>query len=75
MSYGASMVVDPKGTVRGRLENVEDEGEEKLRDGADEGNIGSRDEDLLLVDIDMQENEDARRRIPLLRRWDVYPKM
>ena len=69
------MVVDPRGAVRGRLSNVEDEAEEKLRDGAGKGSIGSRDEDLLLVDIDMQENEDARRRIPLLRRWDVYPRM
>lgn len=68
VSYGESLVVDPKGVVVGRLEKIEDlEGERE----------GMRSPDLLLVDVGEQVVDVTRKMIPLasLRRTDVYPEI
>lgn len=58
VSYGHSMAVDPWGRVICRLGGVGEDGE--VEDGA----VGA----LGLVDIDLDEWESVRRRMPLLRR-------
>ena len=68
ISYGDGIVVDPNGKVVGRLskvEHAEDEQEE------------AREPELLVVDIEVTNNEQVRKSIPVqaLRRTDVYPKL
>lgn len=66
VSYGDSMVVDPKGRIVTRASRVEDlEAEVE----------GTREPELLVFEVDDKLVEDARRNIPLERRWDVYPKI
>lgn len=66
VSYGDSLVVDPKGLIVGRLSRVEDSGEEKE---------GAREPELLVFEVDGETVEDARKAIPLQRRTDVYPEI
>lgn len=66
VSYGDSLVVDPKGQIVGRLGRVTDAEQEKE---------GSREPELLLFEVDARLVEDARRSIPLERRTDVYPEL
>ena len=66
VSYGDSMVVDPKGKIVCRASKVEDQEEEK-EDG--------REPELLVFEIDESIVEGARRDIPLERRTDVYPEI
>ena len=65
VSYGDSIVIGPSGEVAGRLERVE---------GATEGTEeeGTREPQLLTVNLNLDFVEKARREIPLLRRTDVY---
>jgi deaminated glutathione amidase len=65
VSYGDSIVIGPWGEVVGRLERVED-----AAAGTEEE--GSREPQLLAVDLDLGLAEKARREVPLLRRTDVY---
>ncbi len=66
MSYGDSIVIGPWGEVMGRLERVED---------ADAEPEGGREPQLLVVDLELGLVEEARRKVPLLRRTDVYPEI
>lgn len=66
VSYGDSIVIDPKGGIVGRLSRVEDSDAEKE---------GSREPELLTFEIDEKVVEDARKVIPLHRRTDVYPEI
>ncbi|KAK5082735.1 Carbon-nitrogen hydrolase [Lithohypha guttulata] len=66
VSYGDSMVIDPKGRVVTRASKVEDEKSEKE---------GARDPQLLTFEIDTEAVDDARKTIPLERRTDVYPEI
>ncbi len=66
VSYGDTIVVNPRGEVKGRLNRVID---------ADGEKEGSREPDLLVVDIDLEVGERVRREMPLLRRTDVYPEV
>ena len=76
VSYGDALVVNPRGEVVGRLGRVDDVKEETLRDGdSGEQKRGSRDEDMLLVDIEVDLVREVRKVIPLKRRTDVYPKI
>jgi predicted amidohydrolase len=74
VSYGDSLVVNPTGEVVGRLDRVADAEKEMLRN---DGKQGSRDEDLLVVDIDTNMVTDMRRSMPLweMRRTDMYPEI
>ncbi|KAH6656401.1 carbon-nitrogen family protein [Truncatella angustata] len=69
VSYGKSLVVDPWGKVVVELKGVrgENEGEWEAEDGAI-GEIG-------LVDIDLEQLEGVRERMPLIRRTDVYSEI
>ncbi|KAK6075201.1 carbon-nitrogen hydrolase [Seiridium cupressi] len=69
VSYGKSLVVDPWGKVVVELKGVkgESEGEWEAEDGA----IG----DLGLVDIDLEQWEGIREKMPLKRRHDVYAEV
>jgi len=64
VSYGGSIVMNPRGEVVGRLGSVEDVEKEE-----------ERPEELLVVDIDLSVNQEARKAMPLLRRTDVYPEI
>jgi len=66
VSYGDSLVVDPKGQVVGRLSRVEDMEVE---------NEGQREPELLVFEVDHGSVVDTRRSIPLARRTDVYPEV
>ncbi|KAK5045369.1 hypothetical protein LTR84_009232 [Exophiala bonariae] len=66
VSYGDTIAISPNGEVTGRLDRVLDIETEKE---------GSRQPDLLTVDIDLQALRDVRRMIPLIRRTDVYPEV
>lgn len=65
VSYGESMVVGPDGRVLGRLGKVE-------LDRVDEEVEGSREPDLCVFDVDLEEVERVRRGLPLKRREEVY---
>ncbi|KAL1876897.1 hypothetical protein VTK73DRAFT_8974 [Phialemonium thermophilum] len=65
ISYGHSMAVDPWGRVVCRLGGVSDDG--SVEEDAVEA-IG-------LFDIDLNEWEAVRRKMPLIRRTDVYPEI
>lgn len=60
------MVVDPKGKILTRANKVEDEKTEKE---------GTREPELLVFEIDGEAVQDARSKIPLARRTDVYAEM
>lgn len=63
VSYGDSMVVDPRGTVVGRLGRVDDaEGEKE----------GAREPEVLVFEVDDDLIRDVRRGIPMNRRGDIY---
>ncbi|KAK5315140.1 Carbon-nitrogen hydrolase [Exophiala xenobiotica] len=66
VSYGDSMVVDPRGKIVGRLSRVTEMEEEKE---------GAREPELLTFEVAEGLIEDARRSIPLQRRTDVYPEV
>lgn len=66
VSYGESMVVDPKGQILKRASKVEDEKAEKE---------GAREPELLVFELDEEAVEDARSKIPLTRRTDVYAEI
>lgn len=66
VSYGDSMIVDPRGQILGRLSKVEDAEAEKEN---------SREPELLVIDIDLEEIKVAREAIPLARRTDVYAEI
>lgn len=66
VSYGDAIVISPNGLIAGRLDhvdNLEDEQEQ------------AREPDMFTVDIDLESVKEVRRRIPLLRRTDVYPEI
>lgn len=63
VSYGDSLVVDPKGQIVGRLERVED---------ADGEKEGGREPRLLVFEVDEELVGEARGSIPMDRRKDVY---
>lgn len=66
VSYGDSLVVDPRGQIVTRASRVEDLDAEK---------VDAREPELLLFDIDEGLIEKARKSIPLDRRTDVYPEI
>lgn len=66
VSYGDSMVVNPRGEIVGRLNRV---------DNADDEKESAREPELLIVDIDLSLVDTARKNIPLVRRTDVYPQI
>lgn len=63
VSYGDSMVIDPKGKIVGRLGRVED---------AEAEVEGAREPECLVFEVDEGLVEEARRNIPMERRTDVY---
>lgn len=66
VSYGDSLVVDPKGQIVGRLDRVEDlEGEKE----------GAREPECLVFEVDEELIREARRNIPMERRTDVYGEL
>lgn len=66
VSYGDSLVVDPRGQIVTRASKVEDQDDEKE---------GGREPELLVFEIDEGLVEKARESIPLDRRTDVYPEI
>lgn len=66
VSYGDSIVIGPWGEVMARLERVED---------ADAEREGDRQPQLLIVDLDLASVGEVSRKVPLLRRTDVYPEI
>ncbi|KAI1388212.1 carbon-nitrogen hydrolase [Hypoxylon trugodes] len=70
VSYGRSMVIDPWGRVLLTLKGViKDDKKPKGEEyDAEEGAVG----ELGIVDIDLDEWEGVRKRMPLVRRTDVY---
>ncbi|KAI1343829.1 carbon-nitrogen hydrolase [Xylariaceae sp. FL0016] len=64
VSYGRSTVIDPWGRVLLELKGVRDDGED-----AEDGAVG----ELGIVDINLEEWERVREKMPLVRRTDVYP--
>ena len=66
VSYGDSIAIDPNGKIMGRLPRVEVLETERE---------GSRDPELLTVEVDLESVAIVRRGIPLLRRTDVYPEV
>ncbi len=66
VSYGDSIVIGPWGEVMARSDRVED---------ADAEREGKREPQLLIVDLDLDLVEESRRKVPLLRRTDVYPEI
>ncbi len=66
VSYGASIVIGPWGEVMASSDRVED---------ADAEREGGREPQLLIVDLDLDLVEESRKKVPLLRRTDVYPEI
>ncbi|KAI0467872.1 carbon-nitrogen hydrolase [Xylaria cf. heliscus] len=72
VSYGHSMVVDPWGRVILNMKGVRPEWDgEDSEDAVEPGAVG----ELGVVDIDLEEWERVRERMPLIRRTDVYPEI
>ncbi|KAI0407803.1 carbon-nitrogen hydrolase [Xylaria palmicola] len=72
VSYGHSMVVDPWGRVILQMKGVRpdwDGGD--AEDAVEPGAVG----ELGVVDIDLEEWERVREKMPLIRRTDVYPEI
>ena len=66
VSYGDTIVINPRGEILGRLDRVASSDEEKE---------AAREPQLLLADVEMSMVESMRRGMPLLRRTDVYPEV
>jgi predicted amidohydrolase len=66
VSYGDSIVINPRGEVVGRLDRVID---------SDKEVEGGRTPELLVCDIDLELGKTVGREMPLLRRTDVYPEV
>lgn len=64
VSYGRSMVVDPWGRVRVALPGVREVGGGEVAMRMEEGAVGA----LGLVEVDLEEWEGVRKRMPLVRR-------
>ncbi|KAI0865380.1 carbon-nitrogen hydrolase [Xylaria cubensis] len=72
VSYGHSMVVDPWGRVILKMKGVRPDWDgEDSNDAAEPGAVG----ELGIVDIDLEEWERVREKMPLIRRTDVYPEI
>ncbi|KAI1159539.1 carbon-nitrogen hydrolase [Nemania serpens] len=72
VSYGHSMVVDPWGRVILEMKGVRPDWDgENTEDAVEEGAVG----ELGVVDIDLEEWERVREKMPLIRRTDVYPEI
>ncbi|KAI0205694.1 carbon-nitrogen hydrolase [Astrocystis sublimbata] len=70
VSYGHSMVVDPWGRVILKMKGVRPDWDgEDSEDAVEPGAVG----ELGVVDIDLEEWERVREKMPLIRRTDVYP--
>jgi deaminated glutathione amidase len=67
VSYGGSIVVNPRGEVVRRLSSVDDVEKEGIDDE-------ERPKEFLVVDIDLGMNQEVRKAIPLLR-TNVYPEI
>jgi predicted amidohydrolase len=62
-SWGEAMVVDPWGTVVGRGRSYDEVGDGEVVPEA------------VVVEVDLGLVEEVRGRVPLVRRWDVYPEV
>ncbi|KAI1750164.1 carbon-nitrogen hydrolase [Xylaria castorea] len=72
VSYGHSMVVDPWGRVILKMKGVRPDWDgEDGGDAIEPGAVG----ELGIVDIDLEEWERVREKMPLIRRTDVYPEI
>ncbi|KAI0442863.1 carbon-nitrogen hydrolase [Xylaria telfairii] len=72
VSYGHSMVVDPWGRVILNMKGVRPDWDgQDSRDAVEPGAVG----ELGVVDIDLEEWERVREKMPLIRRTDVYPEI
>ncbi|GAW14859.1 hypothetical protein ANO14919_042640 [Xylariales sp. No.14919] len=70
VSYGHSMVVDPWGRVILEMKGVRPDWDgENSEDAVEDGAVG----ELGVVEIDLEEWERVREKMPLVRRTDVYP--
>ncbi|KAI0970873.1 carbon-nitrogen hydrolase [Xylaria arbuscula] len=72
VSYGHSMVIDPWGRVVLEMKGVRPDWDGEDSTGAvEDGAVG----ELGVVEIDLQEWERVREKMPLIRRTDVYPEL
>ncbi|KAI1330692.1 carbon-nitrogen hydrolase [Xylariaceae sp. FL0255] len=74
ISYGHSLVVDPWGRVVLEMKGVKpdwDVNDDDPLDAVEEGAVG----ELGIVDIDLEEWDRVRERMPLMRRTDIYPEV
>ncbi|TGJ80447.1 hypothetical protein E0Z10_g8315 [Xylaria hypoxylon] len=70
VSYGHSMVVDPWGRVILEMKGVRPDWDgENSENAVEDGAVG----ELGVVEIDLEEWERVREKMPLVRRTDVYP--
>ncbi|KAI0395015.1 carbon-nitrogen hydrolase [Xylariaceae sp. FL0594] len=74
ISYGHSMVIDPWGRVILEMKGVRpdwDFEKGEIEDALEDGAVGQ----LGIVDIELDEWERVREKMPLVRRTDIYPEL